>query len=94
MPKMELASLWILTAVTIAAVSCKKESGGASKQKTKTELLATGSWKRTGLTATPAYDWYGDGNYATDILSIMNVCELDDFDTYRPDGTGDTNGGR
>ena len=89
----QLASLLVLITVTIIALSCKKESGGESKQKTKTELLTSGSWKRTGLTSNPAYDWYGDGNYATDILSIMAVCELDDFDTYRSDGTGDTNGG-
>ena len=91
-PRTQLAALLILIAVTITAVSCKKE-GGKSKQKTKTELLTAGTWKKTSLTSNPAYDWYGDGSYATDILSIMAVCELDDFDTYRSDGTGDTNGG-
>jgi len=90
--KTQLAALLILIAVTIAAISCKK-ADVKSKQKTKTELLTEGTWKKTSLTSTPAYDWYGDGDYATDILSIMNVCELDDFDTYRSDGTGDTNGG-
>ena len=74
-------------------MSCKKESGSESKQKTKTELLTSGSWKRTGLTATPAYDWYGDGNYATDLLSVMKVCDSDNFDTYKSNGTGDTDEG-
>ena len=91
--KNQLASLLILIAATATAVSCKKESGSESKQKTKTELLTSGSWKRTGLTATPAYDWYGDGNYATDLLSVMKVCDSDNFDTYKSNGTGDTDEG-
>ena len=83
----------ILIAATATAVYCKKESSSESKQKTKTELLTSGSWKRTGLTATPAYDWYGDGNYATDLLSVMKVCESDNLDTYKSNGTGDTDEG-
>ena len=89
--KTQLASL-ILIVATTTAVSCKKDAG-QSKQKTKTELLTTGSWKRTGLTANPAYDWYGDGNYATDLLSVMKVCDSDNFDTYKSNGTGDTDEG-
>ena len=91
--KNQFALLLILIAATATAVSCKKESGSESKQKTKTELLTSGSWKRTGLTATPAYDWYGDGNYATDLLSVMKVCDSDNFDSYKSDGTGDTDEG-
>ena len=93
--KTQIAPLLILIAATITAVSCKKDGGGESKQntKTKTELLTTGSWKRTGLTSTPAYDWYGDGNYATDLLSVMKVCESDNLDTYKSNGTGDTDEG-
>ena len=90
--KTQLASLLILIVITTIALSCKK-ADVKSKQKTKTELLTEGTWKKTSLTSNPAYDWYGDGIYATDILSIMDVCELDDFDTYRSDGTGDTNSG-
>jgi len=89
----QLASLLILMAATLTAVSCKKEGGSESKQKTKTELLTTGSWKRTGLTSTPAYDWYGDGTYTTDILSVMKICEADNVDTYKSNGTGDTDEG-
>src|SRR6185295_16768183 len=91
--KNQLASLLILIAATVTAVSCKKEGGSESKQKTKTELLTTGSWKRTGLTSTPAYDWYGDGTYTTDILSVMKICEADNVDTYKSNGTGDTDEG-
>src|SRR4029078_3686769 len=86
--KTQLASLLILIVATTIAVSCKKESGSESKQKTKTELLTSGSWKRNALTDTPAYDWYGDGNYATDLLSVMKVCDSDNFDTYKSNGTG------
>ncbi len=92
--KTQLASLLILIAVTTTAVSCKKEDGGGSKQqKTKTELLTMGSWKRTALTSNPAYDWYGDGTYATDLLSVMKVCESDNLDSYKSNGTGDTDEG-
>ena len=90
--KIKLAAVLMLIAGATVTVSCKKEVK-ENKQKTKMELLTAGSWKRTAFVSDPAYDWYGDGSYATDILSIMDVCELDDFDTYRSDGTGDTNGG-
>jgi hypothetical protein len=58
-PKTQLAGL-ILIAATITSMSCKK-ADVKSKQKTKTELLTEGTWKKTSLTSTPAYDWYGDG---------------------------------
>ena len=60
---------------------------------TKTDLLTSGSWKRIALTSNPAYDWYGDGNFATDVLSAMKPCEKDNFDTYRNNGTGDVSEG-
>jgi hypothetical protein len=92
--KTQLASLVILiVATTTTAVSCKK-ADVKSKQKTKTELLTSGSRKRTGLTATPAYDWYGDGTYATNLLSVMKVCDSDNFDSYKSDGTGVTDEGQ
>ena len=92
-PKSQLASLLIMVAaVTTTAVSCKKDDS-ESKQKTKTELLTTGSWKRTALISNPAYDWYADGTFATDVLSVMKSCESDNFDTYRSNGTGETDEG-
>lgn len=90
--KTQSASLLILIAATITAASCKKQVSD-SKQKTKTELLTAGSWKKTALTSNPAYDWYGDGDYTTDILSVMKVCEANDFETYRSDGTGNVDEG-
>src|SRR5215467_2526081 len=90
--KTQLASLLILIAATLTAVSCKKE-GGVSKQKTKMELLTAGSWKRTSFVSDPAYDWYGDGNYTTSLLNLMQPCELDNFETYYTDGTWELNEG-
>jgi len=91
-PKTHLASLLILIVAAIAFISCKKDNS-ESKQKTKTELLTTGSWKRTALISNPAYDWYGDGTFATDVLSVMKPCELDNLDTYRPNGIWELNEG-
>jgi hypothetical protein len=85
----QLGALLILIAGTTTFISCKKDDNG-NKQKTKTELLTTGSWKRTALISNPAYDWYADGTFATDVLSVMKPCESDNLDIYRPDGTGET----
>ena len=91
--KSQLAALLIMVAaVTTTAVSCKKDDS-ENKQKTKTELLTTGSWKRTALISNPAYDWYADGTFATDILSVMKPCESDNLYIYRSNGTGETDEG-
>jgi hypothetical protein len=85
------AMLMLVTGATVT-VSCKKEAR-ETKQKTKMELLTTGTWKRTDFVSNPAYDWYGDGTFATNILSIMYPCELDNFETYYTDGTWELNEG-
>ena len=54
--------------------------------KTKIELLTTGTWKLISYTSTPAYDWYGNGVYATDIFAVLDPCEADGFDTYKVNG--------
>jgi hypothetical protein len=82
-----------LVIVATTLLSCKKDKGETVPTKTKTELLTTGSWKRTALISTPAYDWYGDGTFATDVLSVMKPCEKDNFDTYKTNGIGETNEG-
>jgi len=91
-PKTQLAALLILVAVVVTAVSCKKDDG-ENKQKTKTELLTTGSWKRTALISNPAYDWNANGVSATDVLSIMFPCEKDNLDTYKTNGIMETDEG-
>jgi len=80
--------------VVFVLVSCKKDKGNSDHiAKTKTELLTTGSWKRTALISNPAYDWYADGTFATDILSVMKPCEKDNFDTYKTNGIWELNEG-
>jgi hypothetical protein len=91
-PKTQLASLLILIVATITIISCKKDDS-ENKQKTKAELLTAGPWKRTALISNPAYDWYADGTFATDVLSVMKPCESDNLDIYRTNGTGETDEG-
>ena len=90
--KTELVVLLMLLTWATVSVSCKKDVR-ENKQKTRMELLTTGSWKRTSFISDPAYDWHGDGIFATDILNVMNPCELDDFETYYTDGTWELNQG-
>jgi hypothetical protein len=86
----------ILVAVFISAslviVSCHKDKD-SSIAKTKTELLTSGSWKRTALISNPAYDWYANGVFATDVLSVMWPCEKDNIETYKTNGMVETNEG-
>ena len=89
--KTQLAALLILVAGA-TFTSCKKDVN-VSKQKSNMELLTAGTWKRTGFVSDPAYDWYGDGTYATNILDVMKPCELDNFETYYNDGTWVSNEG-
>ncbi len=91
-PRSQLAALSILVAVAVTAASCKKDDS-QSTHKTKTELLTAGPWKRTALISNPAYDWYADGTFATDVLSVMKPCESDNLDIYKSNGTGETDEG-
>ena len=91
--KNQLAALLILAAGATVTVSCKKDIK-ENKQKTKMELLTTGSWIRTSFTSDPAYDWYGDGTVTANLLDIMKPCELDNFEIYYTDGTWKLNEGQ
>ena len=86
--KREIQSLTLLLIITgmTTAVSCKKDKDPVNNIKTKTELLTTGTWKLTAYTSSPAYDWYGNGVYATDILAALDPCQADGFDTYKTNG--------
>ncbi len=86
------AWLLVITGAT-TTMSCKKDKKDNNTVKTNTELITTGSWKRTALTSDPAYDWYADGTFATDILSVMKPCEKDNFDTYKTNGVFETDEG-
>jgi hypothetical protein len=92
--KLEVRSVALLLMIIgiTNTLSCKKDKDEAAA-KTKTELLTTGSWKLNSYTSTPAYDWYGNGVYATDILAALNPCEADGFDTYKINGIVEINEG-
>ena len=91
-PKIQSIALLLMVAGITITFSCKKDNGEAAV-KTKTELLTTGSWKLISYTSTPAYDWYGTGVYATDILAALHPCEADGFDTYKINGIVEINEG-
>ena len=93
--KREIQSLTLLLIITgmTTAVSCKKDKDPVNNIKTKTELLTTGTWKLTAYTSSPAYDWYGNGVYATDILAALDPCQADGFDTYKTNGIMEINEG-
>src|SRR6185295_18397044 len=77
-PKIQLFALSLMITVVITILSCEKDKEEPAVM-TKTELITTGTWKLTAYTSNPAYDWYGTGNYATNILNALNPCEADGF---------------
>ncbi len=92
--KIQSIALLLMITVTTTTLSCKKDKDENNNiAKTKTELITTGTWKLTAYTSTPAYDWYGNGVYATDILDALNPCEADGFDTYKINGILEINEG-
>ena len=91
-PKIQSIVLLLIITGTTITLSCKKDKEEATA-KTKTELLTTGTWKLTSYTSTPAYDWYGNGVYATNILAALDPCEADGFDTYKINGIVEINEG-
>jgi len=90
--KIQSITLLLMTTIITTALSCKKDEDDKTS-KTKTELITTGTWKLTAYTSTPAYDWYGNGVFATNILAALNPCEADGFDTYKTNGTAEINEG-
>jgi hypothetical protein len=80
----------LITLVVVTASSCDKDDQKNNNTiKTNTELLTAGSWKYTGATIIPAYDYYGDGSLVTNIFEIMKDCEKDDIEIYHANGTWD-----
>ena len=91
-PKIQLFALPLMITVVISILSCEKDKEEPAVM-TKTELITTGTWKLTAYTSNPAYDWYGTGNYATNILNALNPCEADGFDAYKNNGIVEINEG-
>ena len=90
--RIKVIALPLLITTITTTLSCEKDKDEPAV-KTKTELLTTGTWKLISYTSNPAYDWYGTGDYATDILAALNPCEADGFDTYKTNGTVEINEG-
>jgi len=88
----QLATLLLVISSVALSLSCNKDDDNQTPT-TKTELLTAAPWKRTALVSNPAYDWNANGVSATDILSIMFPCEKDNFDTFKSNGTVETNEG-
>src|SRR6187399_2740212 len=91
-PKTQLFALPLMITAIATILSCEK-SKEEPVVKTKSELITTGTWKLTAYTSTPAYDWYGNGVFATNILAALNPCEADGFDTYKINGILEINEG-
>ncbi len=74
-----MKSFWIL-AVSATLLSCKK----SDSQKVKD--LTNGSWKITAFTASPAYDFEGQGTKITDAYPVLKDCAKDNLTTYTNEG--------
>ena len=78
--------------IVFLVISCKKDDD-ENNAKTKTELLTSGTWKYTACIVSPAYDYYGNGNPVTDIYAIMELCEKDDFEIFKTNGSWEYDNG-
>ncbi len=77
---------------TLTLFSCGKDKDKDSG-KAKIQLLTTGNWKVTSWTSNPAMDWDYDGDTETDMMVLFENCQLDDYVTFKADGTGENNDG-
>jgi hypothetical protein len=76
---------WIILSAAVIT-GCKKDDSKASN-KTKTELLTTGSWKQTSIYFSPAVDWDGDGHTENEVLNLYSPCDRDDLMIFKTNGT-------
>ncbi|MDI3322299.1 hypothetical protein [Pinibacter soli] len=73
--------------LSVAAMTgCKKDDSKTSN-KSKTELLTTGSWKQTSIYFSPAVDWDGDGHKENEVINLYSPCDRDDLMTFKTNGT-------
>ena len=78
----------LLVAMALTFTSCKKDeeitNNGSSNNtttpaETKTQLLTARYWKLTAATISPAIDVFGNGNFITDIHSVLPPCFTDNL---------------
>ena len=73
-----------LVCITILASCSKKDDEKA--EKTKMELISTGSWKIVAHTTNVPYDYNNDGEDESDLFSAYEECEKDDIFTFNTNG--------
>jgi hypothetical protein len=84
-----MKSMLISCCVAVCLLACKKDS----KQKSRTELLTTGSWHVSAYTVDPAIDFDGDGTDETNVYAAMDQCIKDDHTTFMANGTAELDEG-
>lgn len=62
--------------VILRASSCSKDD--ARPEQTRSKLIV-GTWKATGFTASPAYDYDNNGTVESDIYAIEPACDKDNL---------------
>jgi hypothetical protein len=78
------AALVILSVAVIAG--CKKDDN-KDNGNSKTQMIASGSWKMTSDYIDPAEDVNGDGVPEHEILPFLETCEKDNLFSFTTDGT-------
>jgi hypothetical protein len=79
-------------ALTLMMTGCKKDKEEIIPEGTASFVDKT--WKLDAMTIDPAIDWDEDGVPDTDILGLMDECDIDDLITLRKDGKTITNFGK
>ena len=87
-----------LTGIVLALIisgmftQCKKDKD-KDIQQSKTDMLTSGQWRIIAHTSNPGFDWNLDGTKETDLYSVYEPCEKDNYVVFKKDGTFETNEG-
>jgi hypothetical protein len=74
-----MKKLTFLSLILLALFSCEDD------EKSKTELLTGKTWKMTGYTVDPAYNYFG--TLISDIFAQWDACDKDDIYSFKTDKT-------
>ncbi|MFP4471339.1 MAG: lipocalin family protein [Bacteroidales bacterium] len=78
---LHLVLMLLVSMAILTATSCKKDDD----EKSKTEMLASGSWKMSAWQIDPPIDF--QGLTYSDLYALLPDCSKDDFTTFNDDGT-------
>ena len=81
-------SIIAIVVVLIIAIGCKKD-----KDSSRMGIITSGTWKLIALSTEPGYDVDGDGHIDTDLFAFYDLCEKDDYFTFKSNGTYEINEG-